>query len=76
MSVLLLIQVLALLWISAVFSGSETGIYSLSRVKLRYRLTQGDQRAMAMQRLTEPVGPTIITILIGNICGGIIGIGR
>lgn len=67
MDLLLLVQVLALLWLSAVFSGSETGIYTLSRVKLRYRLSEGnDRRAKVMERLTNPVGPTIITILIGN----------
>lgn len=66
MEALIIIQVLALLWLSAVLSGSETGLYGLSKVKLRYRTAQGEARAHRLQRLLEPIGPTIITILIGN----------
>jgi putative hemolysin len=63
---LLVAQILALLVISAVMSGSETGLYSLSRIKLRYRLAQDDPRARKLERLINPLGPTIIAILIGN----------
>ena len=61
------INVLLLLVLSALFSGSETGIYSINRVKLRYRLEQGnDLRARILHRLITPIGPTIICILLGN----------
>ena len=66
MILLILMQIVALLWLSAVFSGSETGMYGMSRVKLRYRESQGETRALIMHRLLQPIGPTIITILIGN----------
>ncbi|MDA3959344.1 MAG: CNNM domain-containing protein [Planctomycetota bacterium] len=66
MEALLVIQILALLWLSAVLSGSETGLYGLSRVKLRYRLAREERSAQGLQRLLHPIGPTIITILIGN----------
>ena len=62
----LLVEIISLLFISAIFSGSETGLYSLSRVKLRYKLDQGDQRARFLEKLTSPIQPTIIVILIGN----------
>jgi len=61
-----LILVAALLFTSGFFSGSETGIYSVSRVKLAFRCRQGELRARILERLRSPVGPTIITILIGN----------
>lgn len=60
------INVLLLLGLSALFSGSETGVYSINRVKLRYRLEQGDYRARLLNWMITPVGPTIICILIGN----------
>ena len=63
---LLVIEIILLLWLSAVMSGSETGLYGVSRVKLRYRLAQGDSRAHRLKRLISPMGPTIIAILIGN----------
>lgn len=63
---LLLLQIVALLWLSAVMSGSETGLYGLSRVKLRYRLAQDEGRAQMLERLIKPISPTIIAILIGN----------
>ena len=59
-------NLLCLLGLSALFSGSETGIYSINRVKLRYRLEQNDFRARILHRLVSPVGPTIICILLGN----------
>lgn len=61
-----LVSIALLLFLSAVFSGSEIGYYSLSRVKLRYRLRQGERRARWMEAMLQAPGPTIITILIGN----------
>lgn len=63
---ILALQIVVLLFLSAVMSGSETGLYGVSRVKLRYRLNRGDRRAQLLQRLISPMGPTIIAILIGN----------
>ncbi len=66
-----LLACFALLIFSGLFSGSETGVYSVSRVKLRYQLDQHDKskkniRARLLNWLVSPVTPTIIAILIGN----------
>lgn len=66
MDLLLLPTLILLLFLSAVFSGSEIGLYSISRVKLRYRLKQADRRAWLMEHLLRHKAPCIITILIGN----------
>lgn len=60
------INVVFLIVLSALFSGSETGIYSINRVKLRYRLEQGEYRARILNWLISPIGPSIICILLGN----------
>ncbi len=59
-------NMLCLLILSAIFSGSETGMYSINRVKLRYRLDQGEFRARLLNWLATPMSPTIICILLGN----------
>ena len=59
-------NMLCLLILSALCSGSETGIYSINRVKLRYRLDQNEFRARILHWLVTPIGPTIICILLGN----------
>ena len=67
MDPLWLLSIPVLLFASALFSGSEIGLYGLSRVKLRFRENdRGDVRAKTMAKLLHPVAPTIITILIGN----------
>ena len=43
---------IGLMALSAVFSGSEIGIYGLNRVKLRYRLSQ-QQRSARFERPGE-----------------------
>jgi putative hemolysin len=61
-----LILVLCLIWLSAIFSGSEIALYGVNRVKLRYQLDQGNRRARAVRWMITPIGPTIIAVLIGN----------
>jgi len=48
------------------FSGIETGIYTLNRVRLRVRAEEGDRRAVRVARLISRPQRTISTILIGN----------
>jgi len=48
------------------FSGIETGIYALNRVRLRVRAEEGDRRAQRVLRLILQPQRTISTILIGN----------
>ncbi len=63
---LVLLVIIALIWLSAIFSGSETGFYSLSRVKMRYRLSQGSLRARLVARMLDPIDITLITLLVAN----------
>jgi len=50
----------------AFFSGSETGLYCVNRIKLRFRAQQGYKSAVRIQQLLKDPGKTIIAILIGN----------
>ena len=61
-----LLGLAALLFLSAIASGSEIGLYSLNRVKLRYRVEAGDRRFTLLNRLVHPVGSTVVSILIAN----------
>ena len=63
---LLILQIVLLLWLSAICSGSENGLYALSRVKLRYRLRRSEPRAMIVDRLLASFDTTIIALLIAN----------
>ncbi|MHC4262259.1 MAG: CNNM domain-containing protein [Planctomycetota bacterium] len=65
LSLLLLTLTLCLI-LSAVFSGSETGFYSLSRVKLDADVRAGRRNARLVDRLTRDERGLLITILIGN----------
>ncbi|TVR09591.1 MAG: DUF21 domain-containing protein [Planctomycetota bacterium] len=62
-SILLIVN---LLFLSAIFSGSETALYSMSKVRVDYLVGIGDQRARILRWLQTPIAPTIITILIAN----------
>ncbi len=66
MIAVLLLQMLLLLWLSAICSGSENGFYTLSRVKLRYRLRHQDPRARIIDRLLNSFDTTIVALLIAN----------
>ncbi|MEN8150500.1 MAG: CNNM domain-containing protein, partial [Planctomycetota bacterium] len=48
------------------FSGIETGIYALNRVRLRVRAEEGDPAARRVADLVAEPQSTISTILIGN----------
>ncbi len=56
----------ALLFASALYSGSETALYSLSRPRLDLRLRAGGRRARLVSWLTQRDAAVLITILIGN----------
>lgn len=62
-----LFAILALLIvISAYFSGSETGMMSLNRYRLRHMASEGDKRAQRVERLLSRPDRLIGLILIGN----------
>ena len=54
------------LFLSAVFSGSETGLYSLSRSRLDVEVRRGARGAGLVRGLTERRATVLITLLIGN----------
>ena len=56
----------ALLFFSAVFSGSETGFYSLSRLRVEAEAQQGRLGARLVRLLMAGQAGLLITILIGN----------
>jgi putative hemolysin len=62
----LIIAVLALILLSAFFSGTETGIYRLSRFRLRLGLEQRRSLFGVLDKLMAGSNDVIFSILIGN----------
>jgi putative hemolysin len=54
------------LFLSAMFSGSETGLYSVKRSRLEIEARRGAPWAQLVRALTEKRAAVLITILIGN----------
>ncbi len=51
------------------FSGFETGLYTLNRIRLRHRQEQGDPRATLLTEIVGRPGRAIATTLVGhNLC--------
>lgn len=63
---LLLVGLIAALAASAFFSGAETGVYCVDRVRLRVRADRGDARAKRLARLMDRREDLVITTLIGT----------
>ena len=59
--------------LSALFSGLETGIYSLNRVRLLVRAGRGDQQAIRLQHEFSDSNRLLSTLLIGNNAANYIG---
>lgn len=55
-----------LLLFSAIFSGAETGVYSVSRVRLEAEAQEGRRSARLLSRLLRDDAALLITLLIGN----------
>ncbi|MEM7228355.1 MAG: CNNM domain-containing protein [Planctomycetota bacterium] len=72
---ILLFAVLALvgLALSALFSGTETGLYTINRVRLTIRSNQGDPCARRLRALIDRPERMLATILIGNNIANYIG---
>src|SRR5262249_54027907 len=51
---------------SAVFSGAETGVYSVSRVRLEAEAEGGRRSARQLSRLLRDDASLLITLLLGN----------
>jgi len=64
--VLLLLGAAGALALSAFFSGSETGVYCLNRVRLRVAAEEGDGRAARLEREMRRPEDLVITTLLGT----------
>ena len=62
------------LLLSALFSGMETGVYSLNRVRLLVRAGRGDRQAIRLQREFADSNRLLSTLLIGNNIANYMGI--
>jgi putative hemolysin len=51
---------------SALYSGLETGVYRLNRVRLHLRVNRGDRRAMMVSHMTSNPNRMLGSLLIGN----------
>jgi CBS domain containing-hemolysin-like protein len=56
----------ALLFLSAVFSGAETGVYSVSRARLEAEAEAGRPGARLLAALLRRDGTLLVSLLIGN----------
>ncbi len=61
-----LFTLIALLVLSAVFSGSETALISISKARVESLVEEGRRGAKALIQLTSDPSQMLITILIGN----------
>lgn len=64
--ILLLATLLIAIFLSAFFSGIETGVISLSRIHLRQREEKGDRRAAILSALLRKPERLLATVLLGN----------
>lgn len=63
---ILLLALALLLLISAFFSGSETAIFALSKVRLEYLAERREKKALVIRRLLSKPDRLLATLLIGN----------
>lgn len=52
--------------LSAFFSGSETGLYCVDRLRVRVEAQRGDRRAAGIARLIDDHRAMLATLLVGN----------
>lgn len=52
--------------VAGYYAGTETGFYRLNRVRLRFRLNQGDEAAKHLDEMVAKPDEFIITTLVGN----------
>ena len=62
----LIISLIILILLSGFFSGSETGMMSLNRYRLRHLAKSDNKQALRVQRLLERPDRLLGVILIGN----------
>ena len=65
-TVILIAALISLICSSALFSGSETGLYRVSRLKNRLSAEEGNRLHLLLQSMLEDSQGLIFSILIGN----------
>jgi Mg2+/Co2+ transporter CorB len=65
-TILLILSIIALLFVSAFLSGSETAFLSLNRLRLRHLVKEKGAKANLVQKLINNTDQLITTILISN----------
>lgn len=65
-SILQMIILFFLLCLSAFFSGTETALFSVNKVRILRLVEEGNKRAQALQNMLDNPNRLIATILIGN----------
>ncbi len=66
MILLFLLGTLIALFLSAFFSGSESGLYFVRKERISILDAQGDRRASRLLKVIKDPQKMIITMLIGN----------
>ena len=62
-----------LLAMEAFYSGSETGIYSINRLRLQLLADEGKRTALIWRKLlTDPTGLIIVTLIGTNVCVSVV----
>ncbi len=61
-----LILLIVLILLSGFFSGSETALISLNKIRIKYLIQKGEKRAKTVDELLERPNRLLSTILIGN----------
>ncbi len=64
--VIQIVVLLVLLFLSAFFSSSETALLSMSNVRIRTLVDEGNQKAVTLEKVVHNKGKMLSAILIGN----------
>ena len=64
--VIQLLSLILLLCLSAFFSSSETALLSISQMRIRTLVDEGNKRAMTLERVVSNKSKMLSAILIGN----------
>ena len=71
----LLLGIVLCLAFEAFFSGSETGMISLNRIRLSRLVDEGNERARRVQQILEEPSRLLSTTLVGTNLSVVIGTG-
>ncbi|MCK4432744.1 MAG: DUF21 domain-containing protein, partial [Methanomicrobia archaeon] len=66
MIIIEIVSLVALLFLSALFSSAETAFTHIDLLKVKYLVSTGNKRAKTLEKLKNDPERTLTTILIGN----------